>query len=117
VLRNSVKKQREKIYALQEKYNEQIEGLTKQIADLKTEMNDECRELLSDEQKTKVDALTAAAKKKADDRKKAKAAKWSLLTTCLIRSVHGMDWALFVIAEFEAIDPRGSTVLTSVRQT
>jgi hypothetical protein len=69
------KKQRDEIYSLQSKYTEQIEGLTKQIADLKTKMNDECRELLSDEQKKKVDDLAAAAKKKADDKKKAKTAK------------------------------------------
>jgi hypothetical protein len=69
------RKQREEIYAIQGKYTEEIAGLTKQLGDLKTKMTDECREVLTDEQKEKVDAIAAEAKKKAEDRRKTKSTK------------------------------------------
>jgi hypothetical protein len=70
--------QREKIYAIQAKYDDQVKELNAQLAALAKKINDEIEEVLTDEQKEKVkaarEAAVAAKKKKAAD-KKAKEAK------------------------------------------
>jgi Spy/CpxP family protein refolding chaperone len=58
--------QREKIYAVQAKYVEQIEALEKQILDLEAKRDTEVEALLSPEQKEKVKALREEARKRRE---------------------------------------------------
>lgn len=66
--------QREKIYAVQAKYANQIKDLNTQLAAVAKKQNDEIDSVLSAEQKAKIDAARADAvakkKKKSDDKKK-----------------------------------------------
>jgi hypothetical protein len=66
--------QREKIYAIQAKYAEQIKALNDQLEALEKKQNDEIAGVLSAEQKEKVEAARAeaAAKKKKKSADKAK---------------------------------------------
>ncbi len=70
--------QREKIYAIQAKYDDQVKQLNAQLAALAKKINDEIEGVLTAEQLEKVkaarEASVAAKKKKAAD-KKAKEAK------------------------------------------
>jgi predicted transcriptional regulator len=65
--------QREKIYAIQAKYDSQVKDLNAQLAALAKKINDEIEEVLTDEQKEKVkaarDKAVEAKKKKAADKK------------------------------------------------
>jgi len=67
--------QKEKIYAIQAKYADQIKQLDEQLAAVAKKQNDEIDAVLSAEQKAKIDAARAEAvakkKKKSDDKKKA----------------------------------------------
>ena len=67
--------QREKIYAVQAKYADQIKELNEQLTAVAKKQNDEIDAVLSAEQKAKVDAARKEAvtkkKKKSDDKKKA----------------------------------------------
>jgi len=67
--------QKEKIYAIQAKYADQIKELNEQLEALDKKQDDEINAVLTAEQKAKVDAARAEAatkkKKKADDKKKA----------------------------------------------
>ena len=62
--------QREKIYTVQNEYGGKIDELEKQIADLTAKRDSEVEAVLTDAQKKQLAELRAAAKKKADDRKK-----------------------------------------------
>lgn len=64
--------QRNKIYALQAKYNGDIEKLEAQIMQLTTQRDMEIFAVLTPEQKTKFNELRDAAKKKTDGAKGAK---------------------------------------------
>ena len=67
--------QKEKIYAIQAKYADQIKELNDQLEAVRKKQSDEIDALLTAEQKAKVDAAreeaAAKKKKKADDTKKA----------------------------------------------
>ena len=69
--------QREKIYEIQSKYQEQITELTQQLADLVKQQNDEIESVLNEEQKAQLKKAqadgAAKKKKKAMDKKAAKA--------------------------------------------
>lgn len=69
--------QKAKIYAIQEKYADQIKELNAQLAAVAKKQNDEIDAVLTAEQKGKIDAARAEAvakkKKKSDDKKKAEA--------------------------------------------
>ena len=69
--------QREKIYAIQAKYSDQIKELNEQLAAVAKKQNDEIDAVLSAAQKAKIDEARAEAvakkKKKADAKKKAEA--------------------------------------------
>jgi hypothetical protein len=69
--------QREKIYAIQAKYDSQVKELNAQLAALAKKINDEIEGVLTDEQKQKVKAAreqaVAAKKKKAAEKKAAEA--------------------------------------------
>ncbi len=69
--------QKEKIYAIQAKYSDQIKDLNEQLAAIAKKQNDEIDAVLSAAQKAKIDEARAAAvakkKKKADAKKKAEA--------------------------------------------
>ena len=69
--------QREKIYAIQAKYEDQIKDLNAQLAAIAKKQNDEIDAVLTAEQKEKIDAARAEAvakkKKKSDDKKKTEA--------------------------------------------
>jgi hypothetical protein len=71
--------QREKIYAIQQKYVEQIEALQTQLENLRKKQSDEIDAVLTKEQLDKVaaqrDAAAASKKKKKDEPKKTDAAK------------------------------------------
>jgi hypothetical protein len=71
--------QREKIYAIQAKYDAEVKELNAQLAALAKKINDEIEAVLTDEQKQKVADARADAgakkKKKATDKKAAEAAK------------------------------------------
>ena len=69
--------QRKAIYAVQAKYSEEIGVLRKQIDELTAQRNAEVREVLTEEQQKEVDALTEAARKKAEETRKKKKAKTS----------------------------------------
>ncbi|MCA9174574.1 MAG: hypothetical protein KDB14_08810 [Planctomycetales bacterium] len=56
--------QRQKIYEIQARFNEQVEALREQIVDLESTRDKEVREVLTPEQKKQVDELLAAAKAK-----------------------------------------------------
>lgn len=66
--------QKETIYGIQGQYNEQIGALKKQITDLTSKRDAEVEAVLTDAQKKQLDELRAAAKKKADEKKKTKKA-------------------------------------------
>ena len=61
--------QRGEIYKLQADYSAKIEALQKQIDDLESMRDSEVRGVLTDEQQKRVDELSAAAKKKSDERR------------------------------------------------
>ncbi|MCI0358680.1 MAG: hypothetical protein L0211_09375 [Planctomycetaceae bacterium] len=67
--------QKEKIYAIQAKYDDQIKELNEQLAAVAKKLNDEIEAVLTAEQKAKIDAArqeaVAKKKKKSDDKKKA----------------------------------------------
>jgi hypothetical protein len=67
--------QRDKIYAIQAKYADQIKELNEQLAAVEKKQNDEIVAVLTAEQKAKIDAAreeaAAKKKKKSDDKKKA----------------------------------------------
>jgi hypothetical protein len=69
--------QREKIYAIQSKFADQIKDLNEQLAAVAKKQNDEIDAVLTAEQKEKIDAARAEAvakkKKKSDDKKKTEA--------------------------------------------
>jgi hypothetical protein len=69
--------QREKIYEIQSKYQEQITELTQQLTDLVKQQNDEIENVLTEEQKVQLKKAQAEGvakkKKKAMDKKAAKA--------------------------------------------
>lgn len=62
--------QREEIYALQAKYQTQIAKLLLEVEKLEMQRDKEVREVLTDEQREKVDALVAEAKAKREARRK-----------------------------------------------
>jgi hypothetical protein len=64
--------QREKIYALQEKYDAQIAPLAEQIKDLQAKRDAEIESVLNAEQKAKLEKARADAKAKAAERAAAK---------------------------------------------
>ncbi len=64
--------QKDEIYKIQTAAGEQIATLKTQIVTLEKKRNDDLRAVLTDEQKSKVDELVAAAKKRAEDRRKKK---------------------------------------------
>lgn len=64
--------QREKVYAIQAQYNGEIKVLRDQITGLTAKRDEEVRGVLSEEQLQKVDALTEAARKRAEERRKPK---------------------------------------------
>lgn len=57
--------QREKIYAVQDKYATEIDKLEKQLADLKSKQEADCRKVLNADQKKQLADATEAAKAKA----------------------------------------------------
>ncbi len=61
--------QRDKIYGVQADYGKQIAALQKQIDDLVKKQDTEIVSVLKPEQKEKLDALLAAAKKRAEERR------------------------------------------------
>jgi hypothetical protein len=63
--------QRKKIYEVQNKYEDQISALEKQIADLKAKQKADVEALLTPEQKKSLEAANEESKKKAADKKKA----------------------------------------------
>lgn len=63
--------QRKKIYDVQNKYEDQITALEKQITELKAKQKAEVEALLTPEQKKSLDAANDESKKKAADKKKA----------------------------------------------
>jgi Spy/CpxP family protein refolding chaperone len=65
--------QRQKIYALQAQYGDQIDALIRQVEELRQKRDKEVEDVLTAEQKTKLKALTdaAAAKKKTSKTKAA----------------------------------------------
>lgn len=71
--------QREKIYAIQAKYDSQVKELNEQLAALAKKINDEIEGVLTEEQLAKIKAArekaVAAKKKKASDKKAAEASK------------------------------------------
>ncbi len=62
--------QREKIYALQEKYEPRITELEQKLNSMRGELRSECRAILTKEQQKKLDTIEAAAKEKRENRKK-----------------------------------------------
>jgi hypothetical protein len=60
--------QKEKIYALQEKWGKQIDALAEQIKDLQKQRDAEIEGVLTPEQKTKLEKSRAEAKAKAQER-------------------------------------------------
>lgn len=70
--------QREKIYAVQERYSAELLDLNQQIADLLKQQREEIEALLSPEQKAQIEKIAAEAvqkkKKKAADKKASEAA-------------------------------------------
>jgi len=64
--------QRKEIYAVQAKYTEEIGVLRKQIEELTAKRDAEVREVLTEEQRKEVDALSEAARKKAEENRKKK---------------------------------------------
>ena len=64
--------QKDEIYKIQTAAGEQIATLQTQIETLEKKRNDDVRAVLTDEQKSKVDELVAAAKKRAEDRRNKK---------------------------------------------
>lgn len=65
--------QRKSIYAIQNKFEAQIEELEKKIADLKSQQTAEIEAVLTDEQKKALAAAVEEGKKKAAEKKKATA--------------------------------------------
>lgn len=63
--------QRKKIYDIHSKYEDQIDSLEKQIADLKAKQIAEVEAVLTPEQKKALQTATEESKKKAADKKKA----------------------------------------------
>lgn len=63
--------QRQKIYAIQNRYEEQIKALEKQIADLKTQQVSEVEAVLTPEQKKLLQAANEESRRKAAEKKKA----------------------------------------------
>lgn len=72
---NLTEDQKAKVYAVQVKYNEEMDKLAKQLADLKAKVAMESEAVLTAEQKTKLAELRAAAKKPAAKAPAAEAAK------------------------------------------
>jgi hypothetical protein len=66
--------QKEKIYAVQEKYTAQIDALTAQIKDLQAKRDAEFEAVLTAEQKAKLEKARADSKAKAQERAAAKKA-------------------------------------------
>ena len=64
--------QRSKIYSIQADYKEKIDALKKQIADLEEKQNKDFEAVLTPEQLKTVKDLEAAAKKRAEERRKKK---------------------------------------------
>lgn len=64
------KEQRERIYSIQAQYNEKIEALEKQLAELKSKRDAEVEAVLTPEQKKKLASLREEAAKKRKSRKK-----------------------------------------------
>lgn len=62
--------QKEKVYAVQAKYAEEIARLQKQLADARAKVKVETEALLTAEQKTKLAEFVAATQKKIEDAKK-----------------------------------------------
>jgi hypothetical protein len=69
--------QRKAIYAVQAKYSEEIGVLGKQIDELTAKRDTEVRAVLSEEQQKEIDALSEAARKKAEENRKKKKTKAS----------------------------------------
>jgi hypothetical protein len=67
--------QREKIYAIQAKYSEKIEDLQEQLKDVMLQRDAEIREVLTAEQKKKLEELLSATKGLRAGKKSAKAEK------------------------------------------
>ena len=63
--------QKKKIYDAQNKYEDQINALEKQIADLKAKQKEEVEGLLTADQKKALQAANDESKKKASEKKKA----------------------------------------------
>lgn len=61
--------QRQKIYGIQAKYQEQIEALTKQLEELRQKRDTEIEAVLTAEQKTKLQELQAETAKKKSSAK------------------------------------------------
>lgn len=68
-------KQRDDIYAAQAQFNEQIEVLRKQISVLEEKRDADVKAVLTPEQAKTLDDLLAAAKKRAEERRKARSSK------------------------------------------
>lgn len=66
--------QKEKIYAVQDKYNAQIDALAAQIKDLQAKRDAEFEAVLTPEQKVKLEKARADSKTKAQERAAAKKA-------------------------------------------
>jgi Spy/CpxP family protein refolding chaperone len=69
------KTQRDKIYAIQAKYSEKIEDLQEQLKEVMMQRDAEIREVLTAEQKKKLDEIMSAAKAKRAGKKAAVAEK------------------------------------------
>lgn len=69
------KTQRDKIYAIQAKYSEKIEDLQEQLKEVMLQRDAEIREVLTAEQKKKLDEVLSAAKGKRASKKSAAADK------------------------------------------
>lgn len=63
--------QRKKIYEIQNKYNDQIDALQKQIADLRAKEKAEVEAVLTAEQKKSLQTANEESQKKAAEKKKA----------------------------------------------
>ncbi len=57
--------QREKIYGIQDKYETDIDKLEKQLSDLKTKQDADCRKVLNADQKKQLTEIVDTAKAKA----------------------------------------------------